>query len=375
MSGKLEGLLVVDFTAAVAGPFATQLMADSGARVIKIEAPSGDMLRTASPIGDTGPSLYFVGVNRGKESVCLDLKKSEDLEFAKTLIRRADVLVENFRPGVMDRFGLGYAAVKELNPKIVYASVSGFGHTGPNQHRACFDLVAQGYSGLMQTNAEESGQPSRVGFSMADVSSAMWAYMAIMTALFARERTGEGDHVDVAMIDGLFAMQIAPVVAYTELGEEPHRDGNRGGAAAPFGTIPTQDGHLVVAVVGAKLWSDFCAAIGMPELVADARFATPALRLRNRDIMRAVLRPLFATKTTTDWLDILERGGVPSGPINSIEQICKSEQICAREMLVTVGEVHVPGNPMKFSSVRHRQHYPTVAEIGQHTEAVKREFG
>lgn len=374
MTKKLEGLLVIDFTAAVAGPFATQCLADNGARVIKIEARTGDMLRSAYPIGDTGPSYYFVATNRGKESVCLDLKQPDDLKFAQTLISQADVLVENFRPGVMDRLGLGYEAVKLLNHKIVYASVSGFGHTGPNRHRACFDLVAQAYSGLMETNGSAESGPSRVGFSLADVSSGMWAYMAIMTALFAREQTGEGDYVEVAMVDGLFALQVAPVVAYTAMGKGPNRDGNRSGVSAPFGTLPTQDSHLVVAVVGEKLWRDFCIAIEQPHLLDDARFSTAALRLANRNAMSAIIRPVFATKTTAMWLDILEKAGVPSGPIHTIEQISRSEQIFARDMLVEVGDVKVAGNPMKFKKQPARLKYPAVPEIGEHTMAVKHEF-
>ncbi len=374
MHNKLDGLLVIDFTIAMAGPFATQCLVNNGARVIKIEQSEGDMLRTAYPIGETGPSYYFVAGNRGKESVCLNLKTQEDLLFVKKLMSQADVLVENFRPGVMERLGLGYEAVKQINPKIVYASVSGFGHTGPNKDRACFDLVAQGYSGLMATNGDPDMGPMRVGFSMADVSTGMWAYMAIVTALFARERTGQGDYIDVAMVDGLFAMQVAPVVAYTALGNEPHRDGNRSGVASPFGSIPTQDGYIVIAVVGEKLWHGFCAGIGLPDLARDPRFTTASLRLKNRDEMRKVLWPLFKQKTTKEWLDILEKAGVPAGPIHSMAEICNSAHIAARHMLVEVGDVKVAGNPMKFSSQSERLNFPKVASIGEHTETIKKEF-
>ncbi|HGY2281773.1 TPA: CoA transferase [Citrobacter braakii] len=371
---KLDGLTIIDFTAAVAGPLATQLLADSGARVIKIEPPNGDFLRKTWPIGDTEPSYYFVSVNRGKESVCLDLKNAEDLDFAKKLIRHADVLVENFRPGVMNRLGLGYDAVKQLNPEIIYASLSGFGQTGPNHDHACFDLVAQAYSGLMQTNGNNNTGPNRVGFSIADVATAMWGYMAITTALFARERYGEGDHIDVAMVDSLFAMQIAPVAAYTSLNKEPENDGNRSGAAAPFGTLPTRDGHIVVAVVSEKQWQIFCKTIDAPELAQNELFASPSLRLKNRDYMREILHPLFIQRTSAEWLDILQVGGIPSGPINTMEQICHSAQIKERNMLVTVGNIKVAGNPMKFLKQSYASHYAPVPEAGEHTAAVKQEF-
>lgn len=375
MAKKLEGLFVVDFTIAMAGPFATQCLADNGARVIKIEQPDGDMLRTAYPIGKTEPSYYYVGGNRSKESVCLNLKDPVDLAFAKKIISKADVLVENFRPGVMDRLGLSYEIVQKLNPRIIYASVSGFGQTGPNKHRACFDLVAQAYSGLMMTNGDSKFGPIRVGFSIADISTAMWAYMAIMTALFAREQTGKGDYIDIAMVDCLFAMQVAPVVAFTALGKEPDRDGNRSKVAAPFGSLPTQDGHLVVAVVGEKLWRTFCNAIGLTHLADDSRFASPSLRSENRDEMRAILWPLFKQKSTREWLEILEKAGVPAGSINTMSDICNSEQIKQRHMLVDVGGIKVAGNPMKFAEQPDQLSYPPVASIGQNTEAVKKEFG
>ncbi|EBZ4664294.1 CoA transferase [Salmonella enterica subsp. enterica serovar Bovismorbificans] len=371
---KLDGLLVIDFTAAVAGPLATQLLSDCGARVIKIEPPGGDFLRKTWPIGDTEPSYYFVSVNRGKESVCLDLKNADDLAFAKKLILHADVLVENFRPGVMEKLGLGYETVKQLNPGIIYASLSGFGQTGPNHDRACFDLVAQAYSGLMQTNGSNNTGPHRVGFSIADVATAMWGYMAITTALFARERHGEGDHIDVAMVDSLFAMQLAPVVAYTALNKEPENEGNRSGAAAPFGTLPTRDGHIVVAVVSEHQWQQFCNTIGAPELMENDLFSTPSLRLKYRDEMRAILRPIFTQKTSAEWLDILQAGGVPSGPINTMAQVCHSEQIKERNMLVTVGDIKVAGNPMKFLKQSDISCYPPVPTVGAHTVAVKQEF-
>lgn len=374
INGKLEGLLVIDFTAAVAGPLASQLLADSGARVIKVEPPTGDLLRKAYPIGDSEPSYYFVGVNRGKESICLDLKNSEDVEFVKKLISKADILIENFRPGVMDRFGLSYEIVKEINPSIIYASISGFGQTGPNHHRACFDLIAQAYSGLMVVNGSEHTGPSRVGFSIADISTAMWGYMAIVTALVGRERHGGGDHVDVAMVDSLFAMQVAHVVAYTALNKEPERDGNRSGAAAPFGMIPTKNGHMVLAAVSEKQWADFCRVIGMPELKMNKQFNSPAQRLKNRNAMSELLIPLFKNKTTEEWLVILEAGGIPSSPINTIEQICKSDQIRSRDMIVEVGDVKVPGNPMKFLSQVKKDKVIRAPKLGEHTQTIKNEF-
>ncbi len=371
----LNKLVVVDFSHALAGPYCTELLAKNGARVIKIERPeTGDMMRAVYPFDDEGISIAWAGVNAGKESVELDLKSEDHLKIVRNIIKQADVLVENFRPGVMDRLGLGYEAMNELNPKLVYTSVSGFGATGPMSHLPGFDLIGQGYSGLMAVNGDLEKNEGRVGFPIGDISAGMWAYMSLMTALYSRERTGKGAYVDVSMLDGLYAMMPSEVLAYTKLGEVAHCSGNADPLVAPFAAIKTRDSVIIVAVLGGKLWHEFCAAIDKEELFDDPRFKTNKDRIENRTELRKIVRPVFKTKTTQDWQEILTARGIPNGLVNDLEQSSNMEQIEHRKMIIEAGKYKITGNPMKISTAIQTSLMENPQPLGKSTKKVVKEF-
>ncbi|CNI92929.1 CaiB/BaiF CoA transferase family protein [Yersinia aldovae] len=371
----LNDVLVIDFTQALAGPYCTLLLSYNGARVIKIERPaSGDMLRSAAPFTPEGLSIFWASVNSNKESCALDLKNNDDLELIKNIIRKADILVENFRPGVMEKLGLGYDDVKKINPTIIYTSISGFGTTGPMAHEPGFDLIGQGYSGMMPINGDVDKDMGRIGFPIGDISAGMWGYMSTMTAYCGRLKTGVGAYIDISMLDGLFAMMPVEVTAYTKLNELGHYTGNIDPAAAPFGAIPTQDSAIIVAVLGEKLWLSFCQAVGKIEWYDDPYFKTGPDRIKNRAALQAVVQPLFKQKRTAEWQKILTDAGIPNGVINDIKQACEQPQIAARNMLVKAGDYLVPGNPMKISSNFEMKTFKAPETIGASTDKIRKDF-
>ena len=372
----LSKLLVVDFTHALAGPYCTELLAKNGARVIKIERPeTGDMMRTVYPFDENGVSISWAGVNAGKESVELNLKSESDLNIVKNIIKQADILVENFRPGVMKRLGLDYESMSKLNPKLVYTSVSGFGSTGPMSHLPGFDLIGQGYSGLMVVNGDLEKNEGRVGFPIGDISAGMWAYMSLMTALYSREQTGKGAYVDVSMLDGLYAMMPSEVIAYTELGEVAHCSGNADPLVAPFGAVKTKDSVIVVAVLGDKLWHEYCAAIEREDLFHEPLFKTNRDRIEHREELRKVVRPIFKTKTTKEWQEILTKRGIPNGLVNDLEKSSNMEQIKQREMIIEAGKYKIAGNPMKISTGVQNTTMEHPQSLGESTQKIFEEFG
>ena len=371
----LDRIIVVDFTQAFSGPYCTMMLADNGARVIKIERKGiGDMLRDAGPFDNNNNSLYFASGNRGKESIALDFKNDDDRSLAWALIRKADILVENFRPGVMDKLGFSYDKVKELNSKIVYASISGFGHTGPQKHEPGFDMVAQGYSGIMSVNGELDGNSLRIGVSIGDMAGGVFAYMSIMTAMFARERTGIGTRIDVAMLDSLFALMPPEVANYMNCHKTSTTRGNAHPCIAPFGVIYSSDGELIISVLGTKIWKAYCSALEMPELADNPLFCTNELRLKNRTVLRELTRPLYRKKTTEEWLKIFKKFGVPCAKVNNVEDACNMEQIKERNMLCKSGDYILAGNPMKMSSYEDNYIKGKIPELGEHTDAVRKEF-
>ena len=371
----LNNLLVVDFTHALAGPYCTELLAKNGARVIKIERPTtGDMMRTVYPFDDDGISVAWASVNAGKESVELDLKSETDLNVVKNIIKQADVLVENFRPGVMDRLGLGYEAMSELNPKLIYTSVSGFGATGPMSHLPGFDLIGQGYSGLMVVNGDLEKNEGRVGFPIGDISAGMWAYMSLMTALYSRQLTGKGARVDISMLDGLYAMMPSEVTAYTKLGEVAHCSGNADPLVAPFAAVKTKDSVIIIAVLGDKLWHEYCLAIGKEELFHDPKFKSNKDRIEHRTELRKIVRPIFKTKTTAEWQKILTERGIPNGLVHDLEQSSNMAQIEHRQMLIDAGNYRIAGNPMKISTGTQTSSMTSPQALGESTQKVVDEF-
>ena len=376
----LDDLLVIDLTRALAGPYCTLMLGDLGARVIKIETPDGgDDTRGWGPPFINGESSYFLGINRNKESLTLNLKHPDGQQVLRRLIERADVLVENFRAGIMERFGFGYPAVHAANPRLVYASISGFGQDGPYRERTAYDLILQGMGGLMGTTGEEGGPPVKVGIAVTDIAAGMFAAYGILAALRVRDRTGHGQLVDVAMLDGQVAWLTYQAGYYFATGENPKRLGSAHPSLVPYQAFRTQDGYINVAVGSEGIWSRFVEAIGAPHLAQDLRFRTNADRVAHRDALIALLEPIFAIRTTAAWVSVLEPAGVPAGPIYLMSDIFNDPQVRHRSMLQEIdhpraGRIRQTGVPVKLSETPGRLTLPPPL-LGQHTDSILRELG
>ncbi|MCW2776379.1 MAG: Formyl-CoA transferase [Frankiales bacterium] len=375
-AGPLDGLLVADFSRVLAGPFATMMLADLGARVVKVERPAvGDDSRGYGPFAADGRSLYFARVNRGKESVALDLKDDADLGVARALVARADVVVENYRPGVMERLGLGPTALLAAHPALVYCSISGFGHTGPWSQRPAYDAVVQGMSGLLAITGEPDGPPVKPGAPVADLSAGLYAFGAITTALLGRARTGRGTHLDLAMFDATVSLLEGAALSYLSTGVEPPRIGNAHQSIAPFDTFSCADGDITVCAANDLLFGALVTALGLPALLGDGRFASNALRHEHRGPLKAALEGALRTGGTQHWLGVLEAAGVPCGPISSVTEAVGSAQTAARRMVVEAGGLPVPGNPVKASGYPDPLVRPPAPALDEHGAAVRAEFG
>ncbi|HLN13497.1 MAG TPA: CoA transferase [bacterium] len=376
---SLDDLTVVDLTRALAGPYCTMMLADLGARVLKIETPDGgDDTRGWGPPFIRGESAYFMSINRNKSSVTLNLRDARARDVLWRLLGRADVLVENFRPGAMDRLGLGYEAVHAALPRLVYCSISGFGQTGPYRERAAYDLIVQGMGGLMGITGEPDGAPMRVGVAVADICAGMFAAYAVLAALRVRDRTGRGQWVDASMLDGQVAWMTYMAANYFATGRDPERVGSAHTNLVPYQPFRTRDGFVNVAVGSEGLWQRFCAALEFP-LVADPRFATNAGRVARRRELLDLLEPIFATHTTAEWVSRLLEHGVPAGPIARMHEVMEDPQVLARGMVVELehpraGRIRVNGVPVKLSETPGDVRTPPPA-LGEHTDAVLRELG
>lgn len=377
--GPLKGIKVVDLTRVLAGPFCTMMLADMGAEVIKIERPgSGDDSRAFGP-HQKGESAYFMSINRGKKSLTLDLKADRGKDVLKRLIKNADVLVENFKPGVMKKLGLGYEALKEINPKLIYCASSGFGQTGPYSARPAYDLIIQGMGGLMSITGPDDSTPTKVGSSIADIFAGVFSTIGILGALHHRHQTGKGQMVDVAMLDCMVAILENAVARYTATGEDPVPIGNRHPSIAPFTSVKTSNGFLNIACGNDLLWKKFCEVICRSELAEDERYLTNADRCKNMDELIPTLNDTLGENTTEFWLEKLEQAHVPAGPINRISEVLKDPQVQARNMLLelmhpVVGQIKVPGTPVKFSDTFAEITEPAPV-LGEHSRLILRENG
>ncbi len=349
----LENVRVLDFTRVLAGPYCTALMADLGAEVIKVESVHGDDYRHIGPFeGDE--SLLFQALNRGKRSIVLDLKSEPDVATVKALLRDTDVLVENFRPGVMDSLGLGAEALRQEFPALIYVSVSGFGQTGPNAARPAYDIIIQAMSGLMDATGEPDGEPTMAGEALGDVAGGLFAAWGTMVALFDRSRTGLGRHVDVALFDSLMSM-MPTLACRTLMGKDaPRRTGNRHPLSAPFGTYPAKDGHFAVAVLNDRLFADFCGVIEQPQLARDERFASDTLRRRNEPLLADHIDLWSAHRSAGEIVDTLTAAGIPAALIQTVVEAWDSPQAVTRELASDVdhpalGRLTVPEQPVHFS--------------------------
>jgi crotonobetainyl-CoA:carnitine CoA-transferase CaiB-like acyl-CoA transferase len=373
----LSGIRILDFTQVIAGPFSTQLLADMGADVIKLEPPAGDRARW---VGDTPEfSNSFFNVNRNKKSVVVDLKAAEGKAVVERLLETSDVLVENFKPGTMERLGLGYAVLKERFPGLIFCSISGFGQTGPRRADVAFDQIIQGYSGIMAiTGTEESG-PLRVGSPVADLVGGTFASQGVLLALQERTRSGKGQWVDISMLDALLPFLGFIAWEYLSTGKTPKRNGNSHPTLAPSGSFQAKDGAFNISLTGEAMWQRFCHAIGEQGWIEDPRFVDNPQRFKHSTELTRLINARLAEKTRSEWIAYFREAQVPCGPICSLEETFADPQIEAREMVKTmtdpiVGPVKVLANPIRMDRTPARYERPAPA-LGEDTEAVLSELG
>lgn len=377
MSGPLSGVRVLDLTRVLAGPYTTMILADLGAEVVKIEEPGvGDEARRVGPFRD-GVSAYFVSINRGKKSLTLNLKAEAGRRLFLNLVRQADVLVENYRPGTMKKLGLDYASLRAAHLPLVYAACSGFGQTGPYAERGAYDMIVQGMGGIMSITGEPGGSPVRVGVSIGDIAAALFTTIGILSALCQARATGQGQLVDVAMLDCQVAILENAVIRHLVTGEVPGPLGGRHPSIAPFETFPAGDGQVVLAV-GTKQWARFCQAIGRPDLIEHPHFASNALRAEHVDELHAILAPITAQKPVEVWIKEMEAIGIPCGPVNTVDKVIRDPQVQSREMIVEVtdpqaGPIRMAGLPIKLSATPGAVQGPA-PRLGEHTEAILAEW-
>ena len=350
----LENIRIIDLSRILSGPYCTMTLADLGAEVIKVESPSGDDTRKWGPPFVNGESSYFLSVNRNKKSVVLNLKTKEGREILLNLIEEADVVVENFRPGTMDRLGIGYETLKKVNPGIILASISGYGQTGPNAQKPGYDVIAQGYGGLTSVTGEPGKPPVKAGFSIADIGTGMWATIGIQTALLARQRTGEGQWIDVSLVDTMISWQTYLAGNYFASRKNPEPQGGAHPNIVPYQLFESADGYFNVAVGNENLWAKFCQVIQKPDLKDHPNYATNSDRVINRERLVPILQDIFYSKPTKEWMDAFEAAGIPCGPVLRFSEIFEDPHVLAREQLVEVehpiaGTVKMTGLPIKLS--------------------------
>ena len=374
MAGPLKGIRVLDLTRILAGPYATMILRDLGAEVIKIEQPgTGDEARDFGPFKNDF-SLYFMSVNRGKKSVTLNLKSPRGKELFLELVKGADILVENFRPGTMEKLGLDYESLKEHQPSLLYAACSGFGQTGPYAMRGAYDMIIQGMGGIISITGEPDRPPVRVGTSIGDITSALFTAIGILSALRHRDQTGEGQLIDVGMLDCQVAILENAMVRYFSTGDIPRPLGRRHPAITPFEIFESADGYVVIAIGNNELWRKFCEHVDRPELIDDERFNTNALRTENHESLFPILAEIMCHRTTDEWVEALEAIGVPCGPVNTVDKVANDPQVLARDMIAevehdTTGTVQVPGIPIKLSETPGQIDAPA-PNLGEHTSEV-----
>jgi crotonobetainyl-CoA:carnitine CoA-transferase CaiB-like acyl-CoA transferase len=378
--GPLAGTVVIDFTRVLSGPYCTMLLADMGARVIKVEQPGkGDDTRAWGPPFVHGESAYFLSINRNKESITLDLKRREAQEVLDRLLAKADVLVENFRPGTMDRMGIGYERVSTHQPRLVYGSISGFGQTGPRRDLPGYDAVVQAEGGLMSITGDADGPPYRLGVAISDIVAGIFASHGIVLALLARERTGRGQLVDVGMLDSTAALLTYQAGIFFATGTSPGRLGNRHPTIAPYETYTARDGDFVIAVGNDEQWRRFCGAVGLDGLASDPRFETNRDRVTRYDELRPLLAARLLERPRAQWLEALTAAGVPCGSVRDVGEVLGDPQLAARDMIAhlehaAAGAIRTLGVPIKLSDTPGAVRTPP-PQLGEHTDAVLRDLG
>ena len=388
MKGPLEGLVVFDLTRILAGPHCTQILGDLGAEIIKIERPGvGDDTRNFAPPflpddsgEDTEESAYFAGTNRNKRSLTLNLSDPEGQEIAKRFVAKADILAENFKAGTLAKYGLGYDDLKGDFPRLIYCSVTGFGHTGPYSDRPAYDALIQAMGGVMSLTGEPKGEPMKVGVSIADLMSGMYAAVAVLAAVRHQQLTGEGQHLDISMLDAHVAWLANQGMNYLATGENPERLGNQHPNIVPYQVMPSADGYFVLSVGNDPTFERFCKVAGSEHLLEDARFNTAVERVRNREVVTETLNGITRGKPTAWWIENLEANKIGCGPINDLSDVFADPQVQAREMVIEMEHPATGGRPAKLigspirmsaTPVTYRQAPPT---LGQHTEELLGEY-
>lgn len=375
MSGPLDNITVLDLTRVLSGPYATMWLADMGADIIKVERPeTGDDTRQYGPPFVSGESAYFMSVNRNKKSITLDFKSEEGKDVLWDLIEESDVLIENFRPGTLDKIGFGYDDVSERYPEIIYTSISGFGHTGPDKENPGFDLTIQGLSGIMSITGSEDGPPRKVGVAISDLVTGIYAAMGTSMALYHRETTGDGQHVDVGMFDSMISLLSYQAGRFFATDETPGRIGNLHPTISPYETFETSDGYMNLALGNQDLFEDFCELIDRTDILEDDRFENNPARVEHRDIIHELIEEETVKKTTDEWLNLLKEAEIPAAPIQDLQEVFEHPQTLARDMLESVrhpetGDINVTGIPIKMSQTEGEIDEPP-PRLGEHTREI-----
>ena len=377
-NGPLKGLIVLDLTRVLAGPYASMILSDLGARIIKVEPPLGDDSREFSPFINK-KSAYFASLNREKESIKLDLKSTKDQLIFDGLIKNADILLENYKPGTMEKLGYGYKSLTKKYPNLIYASCSGFGQTGPWASKPAYDMIVQGIGGLMSVTGHEGQEPVRVGTSIGDITAGLFTTIGILASLIDKNKHGNGQAVDVSMLDCQIAILENAIARYYATGESPPPGGSRHPAIAPFECYRCRDGYIVMACGNNIMFERMCRAINKEDLIEDDRFKTNPKRVENVIDLKQELENLFVTKPVDFWIKVLEKENIPIGPLNNIEQAVNSEQIKARNMIVNIKDknlnnFYVAGNPIKMSLHNDPKSRQKVPELDEHRSKILKEF-
>ncbi len=375
----LTGVRVIELTQVLAGPYAGQLLGDLGAEVIKLEQPGqGDNARRMPPYFIHDLSAYYLGLNRNKKSLSLNIKAPDGKNIFMELVKKSDVVLDNFRPGVRERLGIDYENIKKVNPRIISCSISGFGQTGPYRDRPALDLIIQAMGGAMSFTGEVGREPVRMGLPMGDLAGALFAVHGILAALYYRERTGEGQNIDISMLDCQLALMTYRLQYYFIGGEVPVPIGSGHASAVPIRAYRCKDKYIVIDAVVERIWESLCRALGHPELITDPRFKDRNQRLQHREELDGILEKIFATRTRDEWMEIFVREGVAGGPIYTLDEVVNDPQIQHRQMVVDMdhplaGSLKATGNPIKMSAVdKYRyDHQPT---LGEHSDEILKDL-
>ena len=379
MDGPLKNLLVVDLTRVLVGPYCTMILSDLGARVIKIEAPEiGDDSRGFGPFIDNY-SAYFMSLNRGKESIALNLKNEDDKKIFEKILAKADILVENFKPGTLEKWGFGWNEVSKKYPKLIYASASGFGQTGPLKELPAYDMVVQGMGGLMSVTGHPNSEPTRVGTSIGDITAGLFTAIGINAALYDRQKTGKGTFIDVSMLDCQIAILENAIARYLSKNEIPEPMGSRHPSIAPFEAFKTKDSFLIIAAGNDKLFKSLCEVLEIPNIATDEMYKTNSLRSQNIDKLKLIIEDKLKHKNTDEWIKVMENLKIPCGPIFNIKQAVENPQIKERNMIVKsfhkkIGEFKSAGNPIKMSTYKDEKTRGDIPDLDEHRDKILKEF-